>query len=119
MKRARVNPISVKKREDNAEFAQAKIEVHARSAGVCETWFYIGKWLETGTEPVKSDLPDAAKCGLRAAHVHHRKFRSRGGSNALSNLLDLCNYCHGWIHAHPEASNILGLSLHAEQSEAL
>lgn len=32
-------------------------------------------------------------------HVHHRVFRSNGGSNAPSNLLTLCETCHAELHA--------------------
>ena len=60
--------------------------LHERSGGVCEG------------------------CGLRrATDAHHRQYRSRGGSHAVSNLLALCggagglpggNYtgCHGISH---------------------
>jgi hypothetical protein len=43
-------------------------------------------------------------CGIRpATEVHHRKYRSRGGGNEVSNLLDLCGWgnhsgCHGEAH---------------------
>lgn len=38
-----------------------------------------------------------------ASEVHHRQFRSRGGSHAVSNLLHLCGWgnhtdCHGDAH---------------------
>lgn len=54
--------------------------VHARSGGVCEG------------------------CHLRpAVQIHHRRYVSRGGSNDLINLLDLCGLgnaagCHGIAH---------------------
>ena len=32
-------------------------------------------------------------------HVHHIRFRSRGGSNAPSNLITLCEMCHADLHA--------------------
>lgn len=43
-------------------------------------------------------------CGDRPAQeIHHRKYRSRGGSHDVSNLLHLCGWgnhtgCHGRAH---------------------
>jgi HNH endonuclease len=64
------------------------------------------------------------ECLGDAAHIHHRKYRgnSRGGTNALDNLLHVCGSCHRWIHAHGGAgqpANLLGLALTAEESEEL
>ena len=33
-------------------------------------------------------------------HMHHKKFRSRGGSNDPKNLSPLCWRCHNAVHAH-------------------
>lgn len=55
--------------------------VKERSAGVCEG------------------------CGHKpASQIHHRKYRSRGGSHDVSNLLHLCGSgnhtgCHGLAHS--------------------
>lgn len=39
-------------------------------------------------------------CGShRDLHVHHVRYRSRGGGDGLENLLTLCHRCHAWIHA--------------------
>ena len=57
-----------------------------------------------------------------AVHVHHRKYRSRGGTNAESNLIALCNDAHSWTHAHGgfgQPANLLGLALSAGESEDL
>ena len=32
-------------------------------------------------------------------HVHHIVYRSRGGTNAMSNLITLCPTCHRSVHA--------------------
>lgn len=50
-----------------------------------------------------------AKCGLKYANnAHHRKNRSQGGQDDLSNLLLLCGSgttgCHGYITEHPRDS---------------
>ncbi len=44
------------------------------------------------------------RCNGRAAHQHHRKLRSQGGTNDPDNLLGVCVLCHHEIHAHPAVS---------------
>lgn len=34
-----------------------------------------------------------------AIHMHHRKFRSRGGMDTVSNIVHLCQTCHLWAHS--------------------
>lgn len=36
-------------------------------------------------------------CTWRACDPHHRKLRSRGGSNTLTNLLHACRHCHDLV----------------------
>lgn len=47
-------------------------------------------------------------CGKPANNAHHRKNRSQGGRDVLSNLLLLCGSgttgCHGWITNYPRTS---------------
>jgi 5-methylcytosine-specific restriction endonuclease McrA len=54
-------------------------------------------------------------CGELANNAHHRKNRSQGGEDLLSNLLLLCGSgttgCHGWVTAHPAASYVHGWSV--------
>jgi hypothetical protein len=62
-----------------------------------------------GTESLSSTaVPCAVRvegvCTGRAQHRHHRKLRSRGGSNDPANLLDVCLRCHDYIHRHPKES---------------
>lgn len=38
--------------------------------------------------------PDGVKSKRRNLHVHHRVPLSRGGNNALTNLITLCHMCH-------------------------
>lgn len=57
-----------------------------------------------------------AKCGMTFANnAHHRKTRSQGGQDVLSNLLLLCGSgttgCHGWITEHPFDSYLNGWSV--------
>ena len=51
-----------------------------------------------------------------ATEIHHRKFRSRGGTHDPSNLIHLCGFgnhtgCHGI--AHSERGHELGWSVHS------
>jgi ATP-dependent DNA helicase RecQ len=40
------------------------------------------------------------RCGAALQlHVHHLQLRSRGGEDADSNLITLCNRCHAAAHA--------------------
>lgn len=80
------------------ELDAAKEQVRQRSGGICEALI-------------------AEVCQTRAAHVHHRKPRSKGGSNALSNLLHTCRACHEHIHAHPLTSRERGFILRQEADE--
>jgi len=103
------------------EFAEAKFLVKERSKGVCEAATFVLYNLHRTPETAEAlqmflDVP----CGFHAVHVHHRKYRSRGGSNQLSNLNDLCEAHHSWAHAHGgfgEPANLLGLSLSAGELE--
>lgn len=58
------------------------------------------------------DGDSCVRCGLGLSgdrgtgwSVHHRKLRSQGGDNSLSNLVALCGHgsagCHGYAHARP------------------
>lgn len=48
------------------------------------------------------------------ASIHHRRLRSHPfpGLHLPSNLICLCGtgteYCHGWVHAHPQESYEMG-----------
>ena len=57
------------------------VELTARSRGRCEI-----------------ALPRI--CAGTATDPHHKKLRSRGGSNDLVNLIDSCRACHRAIHDH-------------------
>jgi 5-methylcytosine-specific restriction endonuclease McrA len=122
MKRSRIKQRpSHKKVAYDEEFAEAKVLVKERSKGVCEAATFVLYNLHRTPETAEAlqiflDVP----CGFHAVHVHHRKYRSRGGSNNLTNLNDLCEAHHSWAHAHGgfgEPANLLGLSLSAGELE--
>lgn len=49
-------------------------------------------------------------CGCRPAEqMHHRKYRSRGGTDDVHNLLHICHGCHG--RAHTGEGEALGWSV--------
>ena len=37
---------------------------------------------------------------LQRAQVHHMRFKSKGGTDEMSNLVTVCAECHAKIHAH-------------------
>lgn len=60
----------------HARFLAACVRVRERDAGRCRV------------------------CGASGwAEVHHIRYRSRGGSDELSNLVLLCKACHDAVHA--------------------
>jgi len=66
----------------------AKAEVLTRSRGYCEA-------------------RAAADCTGHFEHRHHRQLRRHGDHRAV-NLLGVCHRCHGYIHAHPAISYVMG-----------
>jgi hypothetical protein len=105
------------------EFEAYKPLVRIRSKGICEAaTFVLYHLLRTPeTQIALDDFLDVG-CGIYAVHIHHRKYRSRGGSNQITNLLDICLAHHEWIHAHGgfgESANLLGLALSAGELEML
>lgn len=74
----------------DAEFAKAKAAVRVRSRGYCEGAV-------------------SGVCTGMAAHCHHVRLRSQGGTNEGGNLLDLCFACHEWAHRNPADAARLGL----------
>lgn len=98
------------------ELNQAREAVYYRSGGVCEGFQFA---LATMGERAMNVYP-FTECRVKAQHVHHRKYRSRGGSNDLKNLLHVCYQCHSWIHRNGgfgQPANLMGLALSAEEDE--
>jgi len=103
------------------ELETAKVLVKERSKGVCEAATFVLYNLHRTPETREAlELFLNRKCGFHAVHVHHRKYRSRGGSNNLDNLIHLCEPCHTFTHQHGgfgEPANLLGLALSAGELE--
>lgn len=51
-------------------------------------------------------------CTGKAEHRHHLLMRSQGGTDDPWNTADVCDACHGHIHAHPAWAYERGLLLH-------
>lgn len=100
-----------------------KPRVRERSQGYCESWPFVRDNCDLETQDLYHPEGGLASvCAIRATNVHHRKYRSRRGTNALDNLIDLCTPCHAWIHAHGKfdgPANKLRLALSAGESESL
>jgi hypothetical protein len=47
-------------------------------------------------------------CSGKAEHEHHRYLRSQGGTGHVENIICVCAFCHNFIHAHVEVSEIMG-----------
>jgi hypothetical protein len=92
MKRSRLKPISDKQRARLRERARAK-----REAGA-----------------VRCGFPG---CTVTKVDWHHKKKRSRGGSDDPSNRVWLCRGHHRWVEEHDEAARAMGLSLRSWEPE--
>lgn len=69
------------------------------------------------------DGRSCARCGKSLYTVygarHHRKLRSQASKaekHTASNLIDVCETCHRWIHAHPAESYERGYLIHSYES---
>ena len=108
------------------EFQKMKPLVIERSKGICEAAEFVRSLMRQSDGGALIVITLAAesmmqhhRCAGRVMHVHHRKYRSRGGGNSLDNLLGLCEPCHYWAHSESVMSNLLGITLHTNQSEEL
>lgn len=54
------------------------------------------------------EVPCCEICGKPGNNAHHRKNKSQGGLDVLSNLMLLCGSgttgCHGWVTVNPHKS---------------
>lgn len=59
---------------------------------------YPPDWDDRRREVIEKAEEKCEECGqpeeYMGLHVHHIKFRGRGGSHKISNLIALCEYCH-------------------------
>lgn len=72
------------------------------------------------------DQQRCARCGefiTNNGSRHHRKFKSRGGGDEVSNGILLCGSgttgCHGWVHANPGAAARVGFAVWKHESPRL
>jgi 5-methylcytosine-specific restriction endonuclease McrA len=46
----------------------------------------------------EQDIIPCEKCGAVAVDIHHKKFKSQGGTDDVENLIALCRKCHDRAH---------------------
>ena len=61
---------------------------------------YPQNWEQLKRQVLKRDGYRCTRCGANnlPLHVHHKRSLSHGGTNRLSNLISLCEYCHSLKH---------------------
>lgn len=64
----------------------------------------------------RPDVPLAVRCEIcqvwRSTERHHKLRRSQGGTDDVTNTMDLCSWCHGEVHRNPEHSYREGYLIH-------
>ena len=118
----------MKKNAYDRAFEAIKPLIWARSNRQCEAASFVASVLPKNEEDRTEEIVNAVldfllvECGGTAVHVHHRRYRSRGGTNNPVNLLALCNAHHSWVHAHGgfgQPANLLRLALSGGEDESL
>jgi 5-methylcytosine-specific restriction endonuclease McrA len=46
----------------------------------------------------EQDIIPCEECGGVAVDIHHKKFKSQGGTDDVENLIALCRKCHDRAH---------------------
>jgi hypothetical protein len=85
----RLKPRSEKAAAGHETLRDARMEVRARSGGLCE-------------------LRIPGQCREFASEAHHVRNRSQGGGHTADNLLDTCRGCHDYVTTHPALARQLG-----------
>lgn len=133
MKRTSVKRQSAAGFAYQAEFDLMKPLVISRSQGLCEVAEHCRRLIDQARKAEDSGLAeslakaarhmmDSHRCLGRGSNVHHRKYRSRGGTNILDNLIHCCGPCHSYIHSEGgfgRPANVLRLALSAGEDESL
>lgn len=88
--RARLKPVSAKRRKRDAVYPSSRRAVYERAEGMCEARF-------------------AGDCAGDGHQVHHLAGRGGPDPHRLDNLLLVCRACHELIHGWPEEAYRLGL----------
>lgn len=111
MQRAQVNPVSLKRRNENI----VRVQRMRERFGPQETWqcgfenHRLTNWGQHGTKPSSCFGP---------VFGHEILKRSRGGSiTDMNNVVLLCQYHNGWVEDNPYASEQMGLARHSWDSD--
>lgn len=80
---------------------KASIARDGFSFAVDKDFYKSELWLSLRKQALSRDGYKCRKCGKDyELNVHHIRSRSRGGEDALGNLLTLCEDCHSDFHPH-------------------
>ena len=47
---------------------------------------------------IESDWIPCSECGATAVDIHHKQFKSQGGTDEIGNLTAMCRICHNKKH---------------------
>ena len=47
----------------------------------------------------EQDFVPCEVCGCKGTEIHHIKYKSRGGTDEINNLMAICRKCHEKAHA--------------------
>ncbi len=81
---------------------------------------YLGRRVWNLTKKIVA-ARDGGKCLMclgESGAVHHRVRRGMGGARdpliayGLANCISICNFCHDYVHSHPEQAYLSGYLLH-------
>jgi 5-methylcytosine-specific restriction endonuclease McrA len=107
----RKTPLRARKQLFGADVPIARVRqtqrTHKRSQPEFWTWQQLRAWV------FERDGGRCVRCGRGLSghwECHHRRLRSQGGQDVLSNLIALCNPggCHEWVHLNREAAQLHG-----------
>lgn len=110
MKRARINPVSDKRKVENVRYEAEKVKWRAGHDGRCEMMFLQG--LDAKGRPIHAPhgckLPYAYRCAKRAQHNPHHMARRGKLLADPQYFMGVCFEHHEWIENNGKESEKLG-----------
>lgn len=91
-KRARINPISVKRRARIDAWQKVHLQLIAEGVTDCQA----------------CDVHHLPECSGRFEHKHHMRLKSQGGRDTRENCLPVGDAHHSWIHRNVAKARALG-----------
>jgi hypothetical protein len=70
----------------------------------------LSTWAKVSAERLKQTGGQCEACYTRTAtsRCHHKRLKSQGGKDELSNAMAVCWICHDWIHKYPKTAELNG-----------